>query len=229
MNEPSSATASQAIVANGAAFTSTGNLYMPTIGHSVTFEVPYYALGHTGFSNTALVMIGGTATNYDYNFAIDKNDGTGWSTMTTANYTPTTLGTALNAIGALDARKGFKIRLKITTITTNTTSMSGVYLTTTSTATAQDYQYPLDTIVATMTGMVTGSDIVILPHGTETVRATAEDISGTTYAYTYETPESVDIRVYKEGYFPFSIENYMLGSTNASVLITQVPDTSYIQ
>jgi hypothetical protein len=228
MNEPSSATASQAIVANGAAFTSTGNLYMPTIGHSVTFEVPYYALGHTGFSNTALVMIGGTATNYDYNFAIDKNDGTGWSTMTTANYTPTTLGTALNAIGALDASKGFKIRLKITTITTNTTSMSGVYLTTTSTATAQDYQYPLDTIVATMTGMVTGSDIVILPHGTETVRATAEDISGTTYAYTYETPESVDIRVYKEGYFPFSIENYMLGSTNASVLITQVPDVSYL-
>jgi hypothetical protein len=228
MNEPSSTTASQAIVANGANFTSAGGLYMPVIGHTATFEMPYYALGHTGFANSALVMSGGTATNYDYNFAIDKNDGAGWPAMTTANYTATTLGTALNAIGALDASKGFKLRLKITTITTNTTAITTVYLTTTSTTTAQGYQYPLDTIVATMTGMVTGSDIVILPHGTETVRATAEDISGTTYAYTYETPESVDIRVYKEGYFPFSIENYMLGSTNASVLITQVPDVSYL-
>jgi len=146
MNETSTSTASQVVLENGSVFTSTGYLYMPVIGHSVTFEMPYYALGHTGFSNTALVMVGGTATNYNYNFAIDKNDGAGWSTMTTTNYTATTLGTALNAIGALDASKGFKLRLKITTTVTNTTAMSGVYFTTTSTTTAQDYQYPLDTV-----------------------------------------------------------------------------------
>jgi hypothetical protein len=125
---------------------------------------------------------------------------------------------------------GTKMKMRITTTIADTTAITYVRLNTiTSWADQTENTYPLDTITATMTGMISGSDIVILPHGTETVRATAEDISGTTYAYTYETPESVDIRVYKEGYFPFSIENYMLGSTNASVLITQVPDTSYIQ
>lgn len=228
MNEPTALTTAQVTLVNGANFTSAGGLYMPVIGHSATFEMPNYMLGHTQFANSALVMAGGTATNYTYEYAIDKNDGNGWSTMTTANYTATSLGTALNGLGTLNAKLGFKLRLKITTSVTNTTAITSVYMTTVSTTTAQDYQYPLDTITATMTGMISGSDIVILPHGTETVRATAEAISGTTYAYTYETPESVDIRVYKEGYFPFSIENYALGSTNASVLITQVPDVSYL-
>jgi hypothetical protein len=150
MNEPTARTTSQVTLANGANFTSAGGLYMPVIGHSVTFEMPAYRIGHTQFANSALVMAGGTATNYTYEFAIDKNDGSGWSTMTTANYTATTLGTALNAIGALNAQLGFKLRLKITTTVTNTTAITSVYITTVSTTTAQDYQYPLETVPVTI-------------------------------------------------------------------------------
>jgi len=75
MNEPTVDTTAQVTLANGAAFTSAGGLYMPVIGHTATFEMPDYIKGHTAFTNTALVMAGGTATNYTYEYAIDKNDG----------------------------------------------------------------------------------------------------------------------------------------------------------
>jgi hypothetical protein len=150
MNEPTTLTISQVILTNGANFTSAGGLYMPTIGQSVTFEMPAYIIGHTGFTAFILQMGGGTATNYNYNYSIDKNDGAGWSTMTTANYTPTTLGTAMNLITGIDASKGFKLRLNITTVTTNATAITGLYIGTTSTTTAQDYQYPLETAAITI-------------------------------------------------------------------------------
>jgi hypothetical protein len=95
-------------------------------------------------------MAGGTATNYTYEYSINKNDGTGWSTMTTSNYTATTLGTALSGITGISASLGFKLRLKITTGTTNATAITSVYLTTVSTTTAQDFQYPLDVVTLTL-------------------------------------------------------------------------------
>jgi hypothetical protein len=178
MNEPTANTTSQVSLTNGAAFTASGALYMPVIGHSATFELPYYALGHTLFTNTAGVMAGGIATNYNYNFAVDKNDGAGWSAMTTANYTATTLGTALNALGALDPAKGVKLRLKITTITTNTTAITSFYVTTTSTAAAQDNQYPLDTAGVSVAGLVTGSRVKAYKVSDGTVLFNGAESSG---------------------------------------------------
>lgn len=229
MNEPTADTASQVTLANGANFNSAGGVYMPVIGHSVTFELPYYLIGHTGFANSALIMAGGTATNYTYEYSIDKNDGAGWSTMTTANYTATTLGTALNGITGIDASKGFKLRLKITTTVTNTTAITSVYMTTTSTTTTQAYTYPLDTITLTLNGLVAGSDIVILDAGTETERVNVDANPTTSYNYVYETISNVDIKVYKRGYVPFSIMNYALGSSNASLPVAQVADRNYIE
>jgi hypothetical protein len=228
MNEPTSLTTSQVTLSNGAAFTSAGGLYMPVIGHTVTFEMPDYMIGHTAFANTALVMAGGTGTNYNYNFSIDKNDGAGWSTMTVANYTPTTLGTALNALTGISASLGFKLRLKITTITTNATAITSVYMTTVSTAVAQDNQYPLDTYNLTLSGIVSGSDVVILQAGTETVLNQIDQNVGSTWIHTYETPTSVDIFVSKAGYVPFYIRNYALQSSNASLPIAQTIDRNYI-
>jgi hypothetical protein len=75
MNESTSLTTSQVTLSSGANFTSAGGLYMPVIGMSVTFTMPNYMIGHTGFTNTALIMAGGTATNYTYYYQIDKNDG----------------------------------------------------------------------------------------------------------------------------------------------------------
>ena len=228
MNEPTAETASQVTLANGAAFTSAGGLYMPVIGHQAIFETPDYIIGITAFQNSALIMAGGTATNYTYDYSIDKNDGAGWSTMTTSNYSPTTLMTALNGLTGIDATLGFKLRLEITTGTTNATAITSVYLLTSSTTTTQAYQYPLDTITLQLTGLVTGSDIVVLEAGTETELVNVDANSGTTYDFVYETPETIDIGVFLAGYVPFYIRGYPLGSTDSSVPIAQVADRNYL-
>jgi hypothetical protein len=158
MNEPTAATTSQVTLTGGAAFTSIGGLYMPTIGMTATFETPAYIIGHTAFQNSAAIMAGGTATNYTYGFQIDKNDGAGWSTLTSGS-TATTLATALNALTGVSAGNGFKLRIKITTGTTNTTAITSLYLLTSSTTTTQAYQYPLDTATVQVTGLVTGSQV----------------------------------------------------------------------
>jgi hypothetical protein len=228
MNEPTINTTSQVTLANGSAFTSNGGLYMPVIGHTVTFTTPEYIKGHTAFTNTALVMAGGTATNYTYEYSIDKNDGNGFSTMTTANYTATTLGTALSGITGINASLGFKLKLKITTGTTNATAITSVYLTTVSTTTAQDYQYPLDVLTLTLTGLQANSDIVVLQAGTEIERINVDSNPLTNYNYVYETSESVDIGVFKSGYVPFYIRNYLLSTSDTSLPIVQIQDRNYI-
>jgi hypothetical protein len=228
MNEPTADTVSQVTLANGSAFTSVGGLYMPVIGHTVTFEMPEYMIGHTSFTNTALVMAGGTGTNYNYNYSIDKNDGAGWSTMTTANYTPTTLGTALNGLTGISASLGFKLRLKITTITTNATAITSVYLTTVSSTTAQDFQYPLDTYNLTLNGLVSDSDVVVLSAGTDVVLNQINQNVGNSWVHTYENATNIDIFVSKAGYVPFYIRNYSLQSSDASLPIAQVIDRNYI-
>lgn len=79
MNESTTETADQySIVSGTAAFTSAGGLSMPIIGQKVLFESPNYFLGHTGFALAAPVMAGGTITNYDITYALDKNDGNGF-------------------------------------------------------------------------------------------------------------------------------------------------------
>ena len=226
MNEANSLTAAQVTLTGGAAFTSAGGLYMPVIGQTALFETPYYVLGHTSFANSAMVMAGGTATNHTYGFQIDKNDGAGWSTLTSGS-TAAQLGTALNGITGIDASKGFKLRIKITTSVTNTAAITSVYLTTVSTTTAQDYQYPLDTITLSLTGLQPGSDIVILDAGTSTERTNVDVNPGTTYSYIYAATGNVDIGVFKAGYVPFYIRNYPLSTANASLPCAQVIDRAY--
>jgi hypothetical protein len=227
MNEPTTLTTSQVALTGGAAFTSAGGLYMPTVGQTATFIMPEYIKGHTAFSNTALVMAGGTVGNYRFEYSIDKNDGAGFSTMTASSYTAALLGTALNGITGINASNGFKLKIQITTGTTNTTAITSVYVTTVSTTTAQDYQYPLDVITLTLTGLITGSDIVILAAGTSTEKLNVDSNTGSTYNYVYETASTVDIGVFKAGYVPFYIRSYPLATTDATLPIAQFPDRNY--
>ncbi|MGV0961844.1 MAG: hypothetical protein ACOYB1_18620 [Limnohabitans sp.] len=227
MNEATALTSGQVTLGSGAAFTSAGGLYMPVIGMNATFETPEYILGHTSFANTALVMAGGTATNYTYEYAIDKNDGNGWSALTSSSYTATTLGTALNAITGIDASKGFKLRLKITTSTTNTTAITSVYMTTVSTTTAQDYLYPLDVNTVTFTGLPSGCDAVVLTAGTTSILDQQDSMAGTSYSFTYSGAQSVDVGFIKPGYVPFYIRNLSLTTTDASIPVSLAADRNY--
>jgi hypothetical protein len=225
MNEPTAETTTQVTLTNGAAFTSAGGLYMPVIGHKALFETPSYIIGHNSFTNTPLIMAGGTATNYTYRYQIDKGAGFGnfSSVLTSA-----TLATTLSGETGINPSIGIKLRLEITTSVTNTTAITSVFLTTVSSTTSQDFQYPLDTFKLTLNGIVNGSDVVVLQAGTETVLAQVDQNSTNSWDYIYEIPTIIDIFVSKAGFVPFYIRNFTLQSSNATLPIAQINDRNYI-
>jgi hypothetical protein len=227
MNEPTAETADLVSLTGGAAFTSAGGLYMPTVGMTATFEMPFYALGHESFQNVALTMAGGTVANYRFEYSIDKNDGNGWSTMTSSSYTAAQLGTALNGITGIDASKGIKLRLKITTGTANTTAITSVYIQTTSSSTGREYYYPLDVNTITFTGLPTGCDTVVLTAGTNTIMEQQDSLAGTSYAYTYSGAQTVDVGFIKPGYKLKYIRNLPLGTTDSTVPVALDLDLNY--
>lgn len=81
MNEASPDTLDRYTIDSGnPAFTSAGGLYMPTIGDQITFLTPNYLIGQgSTFPRFEPVMAGSTLTRYDLTYAIDKNDGGGFS------------------------------------------------------------------------------------------------------------------------------------------------------
>lgn len=87
-----------------------------------------------------------------------------------------------------------------------------------------------NSVTLTLTGLVSGSDIVIRTHGTTTMRAQVDAHGSTSYGFTYSYAASdyVDIEVYQPGYIPWSSWNYLLSSSNASLPVAQVADPSYV-
>jgi hypothetical protein len=223
-NEPTTETASQFTMVSGTAkFNSSGGLLMAVIGNQCIWEMPYFAKGHTGFDNAVAVMIGGTIGNYSLEFQVDTGAGYGGSWLALN-------GTNLSAL-TVDPAIGFKLKMRVTTTTANTAAITYLWMDTTTTAAAQSADlYPLDVITTTLTGLVAGSDVVVLAHGTEIVLATIEDNPVTSWSFTYEAAEAVDIAIYKPGYFPLTtIYNYMLSATDASIPVVQIPDHSYLE
>jgi hypothetical protein len=82
----------------------------------------------------------------------------------------------------------------------------------------------------TLTGIVSGSDIVILTAGTTTELANIDANAGSTYAYsyTYSANTYIDVCVYKAGYVPFTVRNYLLADGDGSLPISQVLDRNYV-
>lgn len=226
MNEPTASYAAYCTTTGTGKFTSAGNLYLPTVGDTAEWTWPHTILGHTRIANAAVVCTGGStvSTRMKFNYAIDTGSGFGaWS----ADYTNlTTLGTDLYNLGTFTT---VKLKLRITCTSTDLTNntINTFYLTTVTDATSRQAQYPLDTLTLTLNGLVAGSDIVILAAGTTTERVNVDANPGTSYAYSYEASEAVDICIYKAGYIPFTIRNYTLATSDASLPIAQVADRNY--
>ncbi len=83
------------------------------------------------------------------------------------------------------------------------------------------------TATLTLTGLVSGSDVVVLVAGTTTVLASVDANPGSTWDYTYSTIQNVDIGIIKPGYKIKYTRNYPLTASNVSLPIEQPIDLSY--
>jgi hypothetical protein len=74
-----------------------------------------------------------------------------------------------------------------------------------------------------------GSDIVVLVPGTDTVIASVDSLGGTTYSLAYDPDEFtlVDVCIYKTGYTAYTVRNLDLGAFGATVPVSQTVDRNY--
>lgn len=88
---------------------------------------------------------------------------------------------------------------------------------------------PLYSPYLNLTGLVSGSDVVVLNAGTSTLLAGSDSVVGTTFSWNYDPDvvSSVDICVYKAGYVPYIVRAVSLGINGSSLPIAQVADRNY--
>lgn len=201
-------------------FNGIGDLYLRAVGDQVVWTWPHAILGHTGFQNVAHTVTGTNTGNMTYEYALDTGSGYGaWKTVSGANLSAESISPT-----------GFRIKFRFTCTTANENNLvRGFWVQTTTTLAAQAANlYPLSTTRLTLTGVVPGSDVVILPAGGESPLLSVDATPVSTVTFDYETVQNVDICVYKAGYTPFAIRNYPLSTSAASLPIAQVADRNYV-
>ena len=179
MNEPLASTASQVTTTFGtnAGFTAVNEVALPNTGDQVIIEMPYFALGHTAFANSA-PTITGSSGNVLCEYDLDLGSGFSgtYKTVSGANLSAETINPSI----------GFKMRFRVTaTVTNAATSIRVVQIPTVSTLLAQGAGlYPLGRDVKiTLGGLEAGTEIIYF--NSANVELDREVVSGTTYEYHY--------------------------------------------
>ena len=281
-------------------FTSAGGLYMPTIGDAVIYETPYYVKGYDSIAYGQAVMAGGTITNHDMFYSIDKNDGNGYLTVsspgaysvnsvyvrnlnyvratgggssgsTTVTMADTTgvqvgdyvygtniapfakvvsidSGTAITVDVAntgtvsgnlafsylrnetdLSGENGFKFKWLISTRTTNTAAITSIYLPMRSSVASRQFQYDLETVTITLTGLKTGSEIRVYTDnsGDNDVLLDGIESSSTSFSFTVPINTVINIMIHHLNYLRADLWQYNSGTTNSSIPIQQFIDRNY--
>jgi hypothetical protein len=165
-------------------------------------------------------MSGGTIGNYTLEYQIDT--GTGYSAWKTLN------GTNLSG-ETISPATGFKLKIRITTTSTNTTAITFLRIYTTTTEAAQSANlYPLDTNTVTFTGLPTGCDAVVLAAGSSTILDQRDSIAGATYSYVYSGAQTVDVGFIKPGFVPLYLRNLALTAADSSIPVSLTADRNYV-
>jgi len=225
-NEPTAATTPYVDVThmtqgNGSGFTSTGTLQLVNLNEYVVWEWPHYILGYTSLANVAPTTAGTNVSNLTLQYDIDKGSGFSGSYQTLN-------ATNLSAETGISATTGFKLRIKATCNTASSTnSINKLYIQGTTDSSSQQTQYPLDVYTLTVTGIVSGSDVVVMTAGTSTVLGYSENGASSTFTYEYYSAQTVDIGVFKPGYIPLYVRSLALGTSGASIPVQQFADRNY--
>jgi hypothetical protein len=230
-NEPTSTSAAQCFASGGVPqFNSSGQVLLTKLGDQVTWEMPFFAIGFTAFTNSAPTITGTNVTystgarwgNHDIEFQVDTGSGYGgtWLALTAANLIANTF----------NSTTGFKLKLRATcAVASATNAITNMRVALTTTSTDRDTKlYPLSVNTVTFTGLPTGCDAVVLTAGTTTILAQADALAGTSYAFQYEGTPTVDVGFIKPGYVPYYFRNLALGSTDSSIPVTLTIDRNYL-
>ena len=204
-------------------FDKAGGVQLITIGDSLVVEMDYTMRGHTAFQNVAPTMTGGTIGNYNLEFQYDLNDQAGyngvWLSMTGAN---------LAAVPIINASKGVRLKVRITTTTTNASTITFLSVDTVTDTTSMHAQHPMSSNVLTFTGLPLGTDIVVLSAGTTTILKQVDACAASFYAYTYDDTPLVDVGFIKAGYQPQYIRNLQLTAQDSTLPIALIADRNYL-
>lgn len=229
-NKPTAATASEHYTTAGAPiYDGNGRVYLTALNDAVVWELPYFALGYTAFTNSTPSVVGanvassgnGVWGNHLLEFQIDTGSGWNgsWLTLTGANLSGQTISPS----------SGFKIKVRATCTTGSTSNqITNIRIAMDTTSSAQSTNlYPLDIHTLSINGLVSGTDIIIYEAGTFNILKQVDNNSGTTYDYEYYAADTVDISFYKAGYKVKSVKSYSLGTEDSELLISQTADASY--
>lgn len=229
-NEPSASSAAQCWnVAGTPQFNSSGSVLLTKVGDEVIWEMPFFAIGFTAFTNSAPTITGTNVTysanarwgNHDLYFQVDTGSGYGgtWLNLTAA---------ALIA-NTFNSTTGFRLKIRaVCAVASATNAITNMRVALTTTSTDRDTKlYPLSVNTLTLTGLPSGYDAVVLTAGTSTVLTQVDSVAATTFSYQYEGTPSVDIGIIKPGYIPFYIRNLSLGSSDSSIPVSLTADRNY--
>ena len=269
-----------------ASFTSAGTLYMPTINGQITFETPYYILGHNSFPNVESTMVGGGAqTNFDITYSIDTGSGyssyknlsypraggggTNGSTNVTMTSTTgvnvddyiygtnigggakvvsitnsTTIVASKANIGTVSGilrfnqlpseptlpSTGIKLKIRFKTTTTNTTAITSFSIPTNSNDTTRAYQYTLDTVSITLTGLKSGSEVRVYEDsgGLNGDELAGIESSGTSFTFECPANTTVNMMINHLNYLPADIWGYVVETEDVSIPVSQFVDRQFL-
>ena len=221
-NEPTAASAAQcAITAGTPKFTSAGIVAMPTLGDQITWTMPYFAIKHTAFVASDLVVTSTNPANFSFEFQADTGSGlSAWAAATSAN---------LTAIGSWAAATGVMIKVRATVTTAAfDNSLTQLRFLTVSDTTSQQLQYPYQfTASITASPIVAGSRVQIY-----NVTQSAElynGAPGTSLDYEYYdgtevvAGDTLRVRIRKPGYEPVTLLT-IATADGGGFLVEQVAD-----
>jgi hypothetical protein len=205
------------IVSGNPIWNGLGDMLMRSAGDQVIFTWPYFIKGHTGFANLAVQTFGVNLGNFGFEYDLDTGSGFSgsWQAVTGANVSAETISPA-----------GFKIKIRITCLTSNlTNAIDGFAIRTTTTIAGQKANlYPADSTTLTLTSLQPGSEVRVYAAGTQDEVAGVEN-SGTSQVFQLTVP-SVDIVVHALSYEYLSLTGVDT-SINAAIPIQQRFDRYY--
>lgn len=182
-------------------------------------------------STASTALLAGSSVSTLSNVAF-QSAGTGHAIEITATGTYTLNGITFTGYAASNGSTGNEavfVNVASGSVTINSDSALSYRLPVGSTATVE--------VIAgqktlTVSGIISGSDVVILSAGTSTVLASNDGatnpVTSYPYSYTYSAGTFVDVAVYKVGYVPYVVRNYLLENGNASLPVAQVVDRNYV-